>query len=245
MSGYGYSYGYNEELVNILAGVIGFLAVFMLIAAVISLVMYIFQAVGVYTIAKRRGIKHAWLAWIPVASYWAVGCIADQYRYVAKGQVKNRRTIMLTLAIISAVLSGVTSVSSGAGISALLEQMLNEGGQIITQGVAAGGAFGVSALLSLVSSGVSIALTVFWFISLYDLYTSCDPKNNVVFLVLGIIFSFLNAFFIFANRKKDRGMPPRKQPMQQPIHQTTQQPTWQPSEPPKEPWEENHIDDPM
>lgn len=240
MSGYGYSYGYNEELVNILAGVIGFLAVFMLIAAVISLVMYIFQAVGVYTIAKRRGIKHAWLAWIPVASYWAVGCIADQYRYVAKGQVKNRRTIMLTLAIISAVLSGVTSVISGAGISALLEQMLREGGQI-TQGVVAGGAFGVSALLSLVSSGVSIALLVFWFISLYDLYTSCDPKNNVVFLVLGILFSFLNAFFIFANRNKDRGMPPRKQT----FHQIPQQPTWQPSEPPKEPWEENHIDDPM
>lgn len=224
-----FDYAMNEDIMDVAFILAGVLLIIGLIALVVGLVMYILQSLGLYTIAKRRGIKHAWLAWLPVGSEWLIGCIADQYRYVAKGEVKNRRTIMLVLSLVGVVLGGLSGFLSRMGTTALLEQLLSSGAQA-TEGVVAGGSFMTNALVSLFSTGVSITLTVFLYISYYDLYTSCNPKNNVVFLVLGIIFPFLPAFFIFACRKKDGGMPPRKvNPVSEPV--------WQPSEPPKEPWE--------
>lgn len=37
------------------------------------LVMYIFKAIGLYTIMKKDGIKYAWTAFIPYASLYALG----------------------------------------------------------------------------------------------------------------------------------------------------------------------------
>ena len=236
-----YDYGYDYdmfaqemggEMMDVLYVFAGVLVVFGLIALVVGLMTYIFQSVGLYTIAKRRGIKNAWLAWIPVGYTWLVGCIADQYRYVAKGEVKNRRKILLALGIAGAVLGTAYTVSYIGGMAGFTEQMMSSGTQAM-EGIAAGGALAGSVLVSLLSSVVSIVTLVFWHISLYDLYTSCNPRNNVVFLVLGIIFSFLTPFFIFANRNRDGGMPPRKQPVPSDIPDAR----WQPAESPKEPWE--------
>ena len=32
----------------------------------LSILMYVLRAIGVYSIAKRRGIKRPWMAWVPV-----------------------------------------------------------------------------------------------------------------------------------------------------------------------------------
>ena len=61
-------------------------------------------------------------------------------------------------------------------------------------------------------AGLSAAgLVVYQYISLYDLYQSCNPGNSVAFLVLSAVFPFLASFFLFADRKKERGMPPRRE----------------------------------
>ena len=62
--------------------------------------MYVLTSLGLYTIAKRRAINKAWLAWIPVVNCWLIGCISDQYRYVVKGQVKSKRKSLLALTIV-------------------------------------------------------------------------------------------------------------------------------------------------
>ena len=63
---------------------------------------------------------------------------------------------------------------------------------------------------------------------MYDIYTSCTPKNNVLFLVLSILFNITEPFFLFFTRNKDEGMPPRRQ---QPVY-----------EEPREPWEQTEND---
>ena len=84
------------------------------------------------------------------------------------------------------------------------------------------GAVAGMALLSLPIVGISIALAVIRYMALYDIYTSCQPQNNVLFLVLSIIFRITEPFFLFLCRDKDEGMPPRKQ---EPVYT-----------PPQEPW---------
>jgi uncharacterized membrane protein YbhN (UPF0104 family) len=72
-----------------------------------GIISYVFMAIGMYTIAKRRGINFPWLAWLPFGSSWMLGCISDEYRYVVKGQEKSKRKLMLGLDIAVSVLAVV------------------------------------------------------------------------------------------------------------------------------------------
>ena len=72
---------------------------------VISLVGYVLLAFGLYTVAKRRGVRNPWLAWIPFGQSWMLGCISDQYRQVALCETKNRRKVLLGTRISMMVIS--------------------------------------------------------------------------------------------------------------------------------------------
>lgn len=55
------------------AGALGFLAfmgMFFLVFVVIAIIGYILMALGLYTMAKNRGIENPWLAWIPIANLY-------------------------------------------------------------------------------------------------------------------------------------------------------------------------------
>ena len=57
----------------------------------------------------------------------------------------------------------------------------------------------------------AVAAAVIRFIALYDVFRSLDPDNAVLFLVLSILFGITEPFFLFFNRDKDAGMPPRRE----------------------------------
>lgn len=193
--------GLNEEMLVMAGGIV--LVVF-LIVGMINVGLYIFRAAGIYTIAKRRGIRHAWLAWLPVAYYWTAGSISDQYKTSVKGKSSCNRIILLVLAIVGGVVSLAVSGMT-LGVVAEMFEYLADGD---LQGLAYAGtlATGSSELLSLLYDVLDLALVIFWHISLYDIYSSACPQNKVAFLVLGIIFPVTVPFFLFYNRKKDEGM---------------------------------------
>ena len=219
--------GLDEELVLTFAGIIGLVALVVLLVAVVG---YIFQSVGLYTIAKRRGIKNPWLAWLPwVGYYWIAGSIADQYQYVVNGAVKNRRMILLVLSVAMVLVSSLAGSVAVGGLYLGVGKNLEHFAALGTMGTA----------FELAYSALELATFVFWHIALYDLYTSCKPKNNVLFLVLGIIFGFLVPFFIFACRNKEEGMPPRREEPRYDYQPDPRQP-YQPVAEPRtyrEPWE--------
>ena len=41
---------------------------------------YVLTSLALYAIAERRGLKNAWMAWLPVLNLWILGSISDQYR---------------------------------------------------------------------------------------------------------------------------------------------------------------------
>lgn len=237
----GYSYAYEvEEFINfglvpvLMSGVPSFL---------LNVAVYVLTALAVYTVAKRRGLSNPWLAWIPVADSWLLGSISDQYRYVVKGENRSKRKILLTLRILAAVrgialfslgIAVVANVISGAIREISEEQLL---GQIMGPVI---GMLGVCVPMA----GISIAYIVIRFMALYDVYTSMDPGNSVMFLVLSIVFKITEPFFLFFNRNKDGGMPPRKQQpvYEQPDYQqyVYEQPVSQ--QPQEEPWDDQEKD---
>ena len=178
---------------------------------------YVLRSIGLYAIAKRRGISNPWLAWIPVAWVWILGSISDQFRYVTKAQVKNKRTTLLVMNLIQTVASTAMMVVIGIAFAELVsmgivsadeEALMTEAMILVFKFMA----------LGLVLGGIALATAIIHYIAMYDLYLSVNPANAVLFLILSIFIGITEPFFIFFNRNKDGGMPPRCDVPQAPVN---------------------------
>ncbi len=185
-------------VVGVIFGVI--LAFYFLVFAM-GIVFYVLQSMGIYTIAKRRGIRKPWLAWLPIGDAWTLGSISDQYQYVKCGKVTNRRK---TLVILYVVILAAVALVVGSIIGTVVGAAFSNGGAAVV-GV------GSTVLSYFVIIGACIAMAVIEYIALYDVFRSCNPDSSAVFLILGILFPVTLPFFLFFSRKKDEGMPPRKE----------------------------------
>ena len=166
---------------------------------------YVLTGLGLYSIADRRGIERPWLAWVPVAGDWILGSVADQYQYVSKGRIKNRRLPLLLLGLCVAALQTVTML---IGITWLEISIRTMTGQIPAGAVSP--LIGAYVLPALAWIGTVGQLVIRCF-AVYDLYRSCTTRYNVLFLVLGLVFQFLEPVFFFICRDKEEGMPPRRE----------------------------------
>lgn len=206
-----YDYSYSG-MDSALEGVGGFLLVFILLfyflTFAFAILTYVLHALGMYAIAKRRGIRNPWLSWIPVGDVWILGSIADQYQYVAKNRVRNRRKVLLGLTL--GMWSTILLVFTGAALLGV--------GSVTDDALAgAGAAIMLLAYLAMVVMAVIVA--VFQYIAYYDLFSSCDPGSAVLYLVLSIFLGVVLPFFVFSSRKKDLGMRPPKPVQPQMIPQ--------------------------
>ena len=198
----------------------------------LGLLVYILQAWALYTIAERRGIKKPWLAWIPVVNVWILGSISDQYQYVVKRQVKNKRKVLLgmeiaaTAIIIFLVVYLIVALFSGILMMGPppSEEMLPTEPEI-TRDVIVG-------LLVLILSAIPLIVlgiihTVFFYMAMYDVFCSCEPKNSTMYLVLSlvgnVVVSGACCIFLMLCKDKDLGMPPRKPEIVEEIPQNTEE----------------------
>lgn len=203
-----FSYLYDNAMITGLLSSLN--AVIRVPSTLLGIAGYILTALALSSIAQRRGLNKPWLAWIPVANLWLIGSLSDQYQYVVNGANKSKRKALLWLTVSNLVLTvmivvlaiimavqAIMGVSDSVSEEALLSMIL-------------GPALGVLGLC-LPILGISIAFAIIRYMALYDIYKSLDPSNCVLFLVLSILFSVTEPFFLFFNREKDLGMPPRRQ----------------------------------
>jgi len=202
---YGLSYAMEEQmLAGLFSGMIGGIP-----STAISLFSYIFTAISLYSIARRREIPNPWLSWIPVANIWVLGSISDQYRYVVRGEDRSKRKILIGLRLTRLVLGLVACVMLAVSLVEVITGTVMgvpDSQQIQSM---VGTMTGALALM-LPWLGVLVAETVISYIALYDLYASCEPGNKPLSLVLSILIGTPEPIFLFLCRNKDQGMPPRR-----------------------------------
>lgn len=176
---------------------------------VIAIAAYVLMGLGLFTIARNRKIQDAWLAWVPVVNIWLLGCISDQYRYVVRGQERNRRTLLLVLGIVQSAMKVVLFFLMICGLGGILKDLdsvadlLRGGGKLL--GIAG---------LGLLLRGFGTVIQLFECLALYDLYSSCQPGKKTLYLLLSILgyltgIDVLPALLVFLVRNKEEGMPPR------------------------------------
>ena len=212
------SYYFEEDLYLIISALTSTIPSLML-----SIVSYVLTALALYTIAQRRGIHKPWLAWIPVANSWILGSLSDQYQYLVKGQNKSKRKVLLILNIVIIALTMAIMVLFGV----MIVGAVLSGSESAMMTSIMGPAVGILGLC-VPLMGVAIAAMIVQYMALYDIYRSTDPSNSTLFLILSVLVSITQPFFLFFSRNKDLGMPPKKQqePVYLPNHDPNQDP-WQ------------------
>lgn len=159
----------------------------LLLWSLFTLPGYILTGIGLYSVAARRGIDRPWLAWIPGMRFYLAGCISDQYQAMVVGKNKNKRTVLLVLVLV--LLAAFCAMHAATPMSGNPAEALP------------------FLLIFLPAWGAAAAMVVVFYMALYDIYRSCDPKNAVLFLVLSIAVNVTQPFFLFFCRKKDLGFP--------------------------------------
>ncbi len=103
---------YVDETSYLVVGIIALLAYVLLLAVAVA--EYITVSLAVYTMGKNRGIKNPWLAWVPVANYWIVGKLVNEYDR-KNGIVRKWHKTLLSLIL---WMIGVTLVAYSAMFAA-------------------------------------------------------------------------------------------------------------------------------
>ena len=200
-----------SDMVGVAVGALLLILVFYGFMLLCGIALYVLRSWGLFVMSRRRGIRKAWLAWVPVANLWVLGSLSDQYCYVVRHQFRNSRKWLLGLSIAGLVLSLVISCLYAAGmISTLvgLPQLQSYQDMIYMLRyqpvlVAAAGVSAVAAALKL------LTMLVKW-ISLHHIYASSRPEKKGLFTLLSILLPVTVPFFLFVCRDDDKGMPPRK-----------------------------------
>ncbi len=170
--------------------------------------LYVFEGLSLYTIAKRRGIRHYGFAWVPIGSSWVLGAIGDQYYTSNRGRKSYLRRFALVCTCVSAILNCVFLVENARVFASFLSSL--SGYEYILSQESLLYAFGQATdvltrlfVLRTLWRLINIALLVITYVGLYRIYSSSKPKYAKLFLVLSIIFCFTIPFFLFACRKSD------------------------------------------
>lgn len=166
---------------------------------VLGVLSYVFHAVGLSKIAKRRVVSGRWMAWFPLLDLWLLGNVCDRYLMEVKGKESHKRKTLLGLTIALLALGVISSILGfAAGFMAGME-------------MAVGLWLAVAVLvISVASLVLAVILLVQNYIVYYHIYYSCNPDSAAVLTVFSVLFPMIIPFVMFALRNKVNGMPPSK-----------------------------------
>ncbi len=180
---------------------IGFLIVFAVLliyvgAIGVCIADYIMSSLGLYRLAKRRGISKPWLAWIPVANAWTVGAVADEYDEKC-GFKRNWRRVLLTLSI---VIVGGVILWYVAMLGFMFSQMDNMYSMNMGAFLAV---FIPSYIIILAAALCAMALIACRAVCLFKIYESTVPEKPLKYLLLSLLVPLAEAICLI--RCADKG----------------------------------------
>ena len=187
----------------------GILFLFFAIAAleIISyLVLYMLRGIAIYKMAKRRGLKNLWLAFVPCACFYLLGKLQDDTVQSAK-----RNAVWSYIAIISSAVMVVFAIITDvtATIPTLSKILtIQDKTVVITE------EYIVSTKLTLVASYMtyfaSLVFTVASIFIFMNVYRAYAPKlalrYSIIALAVSVLFGtdLLFSIFLFTLRNRER-----------------------------------------
>ena len=179
----------------------GFIAVFAgvwLFFMGIALALYLLRAYSVYRIAKRLDVESPWIAFIPVVGVFTLGRAAEA-RYDGKKTLPYG-WILLGLGIGGRLISFFSFFKVASEIIDRIADTVGTPESWIEE--TASRLFGMITSTGLLSSLISVALTVFYFIALYKVCRLLAPDNAPLLVALSFIIRISEPVVLFCLRNK-------------------------------------------
>ncbi len=183
-----------------MTNVAGFLIVFIVLYIVLFagvIANYVLTSLSLYTIAKRRLIKKPWLAWIPVASVWTIGSIADDYD-AKMGINRKWRVFLLTLALVfyAIFIIAYVAIILMAFSFAMKAQFEAPSPQDVM------GLFIPMYIGIIVMAIFGMALTACNYICMFKIFESTVPQKALKYFLLSLLVPFAYAICLFLSRNQ-------------------------------------------
>lgn len=187
----------SDALAGVGVAFLVFALVFYALFFVYFIVAYVFQAISLQTIAKRRGISNPWLAWIPFAVNWTLGAIARDYD---KRNGINRRwdKVLLTLSIIVGAICIILEIVL---VTALISLIINSTGSSAPEESAVVLIMGMYFLLIPILVLTSV-FQILSYICVFKLFESTVPERTLTYFLIYYLVPFAAPFCLFACRNK-------------------------------------------
>ena len=197
------------------------LMIILAVSLVYLVIVYIFQGIGLYKMAKNTGNKYAWCAWLPVGHQFLVGHLADRYNGT-RGKRSHYGPLLLGFSAVGMVVTWLTS----AGFLNIIDDYSYS--YYSDEGTAL-----LYSFFALIVQGVAIANLVLYCVASYHMYQDYEPSNATVYTVLAVFSLDWIAKFICRNNVPV-GVAGRVYPKQpkygQPAQPGYQQPWGQPNQ---------------
>lgn len=203
--------------INGAGAVLAIVALVWLFALGCLILNYVLTALSYYTVAKRRGIPHPGLAWVPLVSVWTLGSICDHYDGT-RGMQRKWRVVLLTLTIIGYAgifIAYIIMLANVAGLVISHHYYAYDYNYLMPTEIA--GALGGGVVLLVVGALAAAAAGFCQIICVYKYYESCRPKDALKFLLLSLLVPLALPFCLMSCRNYDLGMPQPQQPYYPPY----------------------------
>lgn len=191
------------ELLPLFEEAIEFFEIVFFIIAVINMILFILNAIGIFKMSKSLELKNNWMAFVPFFSVFAFGRVAQHY--VKKDGTKSAKfsVSLLILYILQNVLSVAfiaVTIYAMTDIYSSAEYVLSEGTSMTME------MFSSVIILIVVYFallGVALAYTITYYVALWRIFAIFNDSNATLFTVLSVFFKFLPAIFILAISNKE------------------------------------------
>ena len=168
----------------------------------ILFVRYILYSLGLMGLAKRTGVKNAWLAWIPVANVYVLGATADMLEE-KRGLSHKWSKFLLILTVAVAALFTLFFVSLFAlvvyigimeGIGATSPDAFFAGEMFLLPMI-------VFYLIYIVLIVVSMALSYLNIICVYKIFEEIAPQKSIKYFLIYVLVPFGDVYCLFKCKK--------------------------------------------
>ena len=167
---------------------------FYLLVIVVALADHIIRAFSFYTLADRRGIKNAWLSWIPVVNIWITGRLAEDYD--ARAGIKRRWAVtLIVLSIITSILAMLYFV-----FVIMITVLSADSSSMDELSVIAVSFFAVIIAWIVIMSLSSIALQTCSIICSYKIFESTVPEKALKYMLIYILVPVAGSICLFKCR---------------------------------------------
>ena len=184
---------------------VGFLIVYLIIllgCLAVGVVMYVLQGLAIKNMSESCGLGHTWMGFVPFASSYRLGQLAEQKPKLGKKPWPWRHLALggaITLILALFVLEGVVLVQT-------VSMILESGSELsVGDSLQVYGTFSVGTIFYYV---IAIAYNVVIYIIYWKIFSLFAPENAVLFLLLSIFFSMALPILLFAIRKRTPNLAP-------------------------------------